>query len=113
MKDIFLKQLSLFLRSDFNFRKLAIAELKKYNKRILLKQADALIESLPFQDFKTWGKPGIRAQLFDTQNKKLEMDFVVEGDEHSFHILNAVSPAFTCALPFADYISQHLACNGA
>ena len=110
MKDIFLKQLSLFLRSDFNFRKLAVAELKKYNKQVLLKQADALIESLPFQDFKTWGKPGIRAQLFDTQNKKLEMDFVLEGDEHSFHILNAVSPAFTCALPFADYISQHLAC---
>jgi len=35
------------------------------------------------------------------------MDFVVEGDQHSVHILNAVSPAFTCAFPFSDYIVEH------
>jgi len=31
------------------------------------------------------------------------MDFIVEGDERSFHILNAVSPAFTCAMTFGEY----------
>jgi L-2-hydroxyglutarate oxidase len=31
------------------------------------------------------------------------MDFRVEGDGRSFHVLNAVSPAFTCALPFAAH----------
>jgi hypothetical protein len=32
------------------------------------------------------------------------MDFCLEGDNRSFHILNAVSPAFTCALPFAEFV---------
>jgi hypothetical protein len=29
------------------------------------------------------------------------MDFVIEDDAHAFHVLNADSPGFTCALPFA------------
>jgi hypothetical protein len=32
------------------------------------------------------------------------MDFRFEGDSRSLHVLNAVSPAFTCALPFAEYL---------
>ncbi|MGM0670066.1 MAG: hypothetical protein ACQET1_10130 [Gemmatimonadota bacterium] len=32
------------------------------------------------------------------------MDFYLEGDEQSLHVLNAVSPAFTCALPFAEFV---------
>jgi len=39
--------------------------------------------------------------LFNTKSKSLEMDFCYQGDEHSFHVLNAVSPAFTCSMPFA------------
>ena len=50
-----------------------------------------------------WGEPGIRAQLLDIKNRKLEMDFVIEGDEHSTHLLNAVSPGWTCSIPFARY----------
>lgn len=34
------------------------------------------------------------------------MDFVVEGDARSVHILNAVSPAFTCSFPFAEWVVQ-------
>ena len=36
------------------------------------------------------------------------MDFVLEGDEESLHILNAVSPGFTCAFPMADYVCQRI-----
>jgi hypothetical protein len=36
------------------------------------------------------------------------MDFVVEGDQDSIHVLNAVSPAFTCALPFAEYVCDQV-----
>ena len=39
---------------------------------------------------------------------ELEMDFVCEGDNRSFHILNAVSPAFTCAIPFANYLVDEI-----
>ena len=44
------------------------------------------------EEYKRWGEPGIRAQLLDIKSRKLEMDFVIEGDEKSTHILNAVSP---------------------
>ncbi len=58
--------------------------------------------------YKRSGKPGIRAQLIDMQEQRLEMDFVLEGDAQSMHILNAVSPAFTCALPFARYVCDRI-----
>jgi hypothetical protein len=32
------------------------------------------------------------------------MDFVIRHGERSVHILNAVSPAFTCAFPFARWV---------
>jgi hypothetical protein len=32
------------------------------------------------------------------------MDFVIEGDEKSMHVLNAVSPGFTCSIPFAKFV---------
>jgi hypothetical protein len=55
-----------------------------------------------------WGRPGIRAQLLDITKRKLEMDFVLEGDHRSMHVLNAVSPAFTCSLPFSSYVCDHI-----
>ncbi len=45
-----------------------------------------------------------RAQLYDTATRRLEMDFKFEGDSKSFHVLNAVSPAFTCAIPFSEFL---------
>jgi (S)-2-hydroxyglutarate dehydrogenase len=36
------------------------------------------------------------------------MDFILEGDKHSMHVLNAVSPAFTCSLPFSEYVCQRI-----
>jgi L-2-hydroxyglutarate oxidase len=32
----------------------------------------------------------------------------VERGERSLHVLNAVSPAFTCALPFADHLVSRM-----
>jgi len=37
------------------------------------------------------------------------MDFRYEGDDRSFHVLNAVSPAFTCAIPFCAYLVDQIA----
>jgi (S)-2-hydroxyglutarate dehydrogenase len=36
------------------------------------------------------------------------MDFVVRGDEHSTHVLNAVSPAWTSSLAFAEHVVDTL-----
>lgn len=46
-------------------------------------------------------KRGIRAQLLDREEGRLVMDFVVESSSNATHVLNAISPAFTCAFPFA------------
>jgi hypothetical protein len=49
-------------------------------------------------------RPGIRAQLIDTESGKFQMDFVVENEGKFTHILNAVSPGWTASIPFAKYI---------
>ena len=70
--------------------------------------ASELAEGVKIEDYQHWGKPGIRAQLVDIKKRKLEMDFVLEGDRHSMHVLNAVSPAFTCGLPFAEHVCERI-----
>jgi L-2-hydroxyglutarate oxidase LhgO len=82
------------------------SELPKYLQKHLVTQAKSLVPSVDPRDFKERGEPGIRAQLLDFKNKKLEMDFVVRGDETSTHLLNAVSPAWTSALAMANYVCK-------
>ena len=95
---------SLFLRNDFGFRNIAFDEVKKYFRSILVRQGAKLVDGVSMESFRRWGKPGIRAQLFHKKERKLLMDFYLEGDELSLHVLNAVSPAFTCAFPFAEFV---------
>lgn len=99
---------SLFLSNSFGFRELAFEEMQKYSKKKLVELAGSLLKNIDQNDFKEWGKPGIRAQLINTKTKQLEMDFKFEGDAKSFHVLNAVSPAFTCALPFSQLIVEEI-----
>lgn len=89
-------------------RTLARQELNKRRQEQLVAKATGLIEGIERMGFRRWGRPGIRAQLVDRQDRSLIMDFVVEGDAKSLHILNAVSPALTCALPFARYVVKDL-----
>lgn len=102
------RQLGLLAFSQFDFKKLALEEMRKYSKAVMVEQAAALLENVRLADYTKWGRPGIRAQLLDLRNQKLEMDFVLEGDERSMHVLNAVSPAFTCSLPFARYVCDQI-----
>jgi L-2-hydroxyglutarate oxidase LhgO len=74
----------------------------------LVKLAGALMEDVHPRHYRRWGKPGIRAQLLDTRQKKLEMDFIFQHDDRSMHVLNAVSPGFTCAIPFAHHLCGHI-----
>jgi len=99
---------SLLAASNFDFKTLAIREMAKYSKSTMVSLARQLAEGVKPEHYQAWGKPGIRAQLVDIRNRKLEMDFVLEGDTRSMHILNAVSPAFTCSLPFSEYVCQQI-----
>ena len=67
-----------------------------------------LVQGVEERDYRTWGKPGIRAQLVNLESRTLVMDFHVEGDDRSMHVLNAVSPAFTCAEPFARFVCDQI-----
>jgi len=108
MVEITCLQTSLLLKSNFEFRRLAKEEFSKRDKKNLVDLAGKLINGLEYENFVRWGKPGIRAQLIDLRTRKLEMDFVIEGDKHSMHVLNAVSPGWTCALPFAKYVCDKI-----
>src|SRR5262249_15014932 len=81
----------LLLHSGFDFRGLAVEEMRKYYRPYLISQARALAEGIRGSDYTRWGKPGIRAQLLDVKKRTLVMDFCIEGDERSCHVLNAVS----------------------
>ena len=99
---------SLFLTNNFGFRSLAFQEMQKYSKKKLVQLAGTLLKNIKQTDFKEWGRPGIRAQLINIKTKQLEMDFKFEGDSKSFHVLNAVSPAFTCSLPLSRLIVDEI-----
>lgn len=100
--------LGLLTGAGFDFRRLAMEEITKYSRSKMVTLASVLAEGVDERNYKKWGRPGIRAQLLDITKKKLEMDFVLEGDDRSMHVLNAVSPAFTCSLPFAGYVCDHI-----
>lgn len=106
--EIISRQSGLFLFSKFDFKRLAIEEIMKHSKRRMVQLASSLMEGITIDNYKQWGKPGIRAQLLDIKNGKLEMDFVIEGDNQSMHVLNAVSPAFTCSVPFARHVCSEI-----
>ncbi len=99
---------SLYLRNDFDFRALAHEEMRKIRRRKLVALAAELASGVRQEHYSKWGVPGIRAQLLDMRTRKLEMDFRVEGDGQSFHVLNAVSPAFTCAMSFSAYVFEQI-----
>jgi L-2-hydroxyglutarate oxidase LhgO len=108
MAEIIKREIGLFVSSKFDFKRLAFEEIMKYSRARMVSLASSLIKSIRKENYNKWGKPGIRAQLLDIKEKKLEMDFVIEGDDKSMHVLNAVSPAFTCSIPFSQYVSKEI-----
>ena len=105
--EVLYYEAKLFTGNHFNFRDLAFEEFKKYNRSHFANQASKMVEHIDVAGFNKWTKPGIRAQLLNTKTMMLEQDFVIESDNNSLHVLNAVSPAWTSSFPFARYIVEH------
>ena len=76
---------------------------KNYTKNLINEVAN-LVPAIKM--IKKWQKlpPGIRAQLVNAKSGKLEQDFIVVKDKNVVHILNAVSPGWTCSIPFARWV---------
>ncbi|MBI4061665.1 MAG: L-2-hydroxyglutarate oxidase [Elusimicrobia bacterium] len=106
--EVACRQAGLFWGAGFDFRRLAWEEIQKNSKSVMTSLAGRLADGVKSEHYRRWGRPGIRAQLVDMEKKTLVMDFVLEGDVHSIHVLNAVSPGFTCAPPFAAHIRERI-----
>lgn len=88
------------------------SEFPKYIQKYLVNQVREMVPSIRARDFRTKGKPGVRAQLLHVPTSRLEMDFVVKSGEKSTHILNAVSPAWTSSLAVGEYVVEKIHTGG-
>jgi (S)-2-hydroxyglutarate dehydrogenase len=86
------------------FRRYAHQEIPRFLPSRFLASVQALIPDLRKGDVVKSAKVGIRAQVLDKQKQALVMDFLVRKTAHETHVLNAVSPAFTSAFSFANYV---------
>jgi L-2-hydroxyglutarate oxidase LhgO len=107
--EIMLRESALFAHNHFNFRSLAVEEIRKYHRGFFISQAQRLVHRMDAGRFGEYTQPGIRAQLLNTRTSELVMDFLIEHAENSTHVLNAVSPAFTSAFSFASHIVDEAA----
>lgn len=109
MIEILYYESKLFIQNSFNFRKLAIEEMKNYSSKVFIQKAKDMVKKIG-DDFKPI-PAGIRAQLLNKKTNELVQDFVLEHNKNSTHILNAVSPAFTCSFAFAKYVINEIEKN--
>jgi L-2-hydroxyglutarate oxidase len=109
LDDLSLESLSILFRdgvlffSNDAFRAAALTEIRKYSTEFLMREARGLVPEVGVSDVEDTPKRAIRPQLVDWRTKQLVTDFVVIKDGDSLHILNAISPAFTCSMAFAVY----------
>jgi len=94
----------MYLANHQNFRQLVHTELGKYRKKNFFAAVRKLMPELTYDDLVSSDKVGIRPQLINVREKRLEMDYVIEKSSDSLHVLNAISPAFTSSLAFAEWI---------
>lgn len=94
----------MYLSNRHNFRHMAHLELSKYFKHNFVAAAQRLLPSITSEDMIPTPKAGIRPQLVNLREGKLEMDYIFQHTEHSTHVLNAISPAFTSSFAFAEMI---------
>jgi len=102
---------ALIRGSAHSFSDILKSELPKLKQASLVKESAILVPSA--RHMKEWKKkpPGIRSQLVNLKTGKLEQDFIVENYQNSTHILNAVSPGWTSALPFGKWIASNYVLN--
>ncbi|MBK8870676.1 MAG: L-2-hydroxyglutarate oxidase [Elusimicrobia bacterium] len=101
----------MYFQKDPTFRRLVNREMGHYVKTGFLKAVQRLVPALSVEDLVPSNKVGIRPQLV-RRTGELEMDFHMEQTDNSLHVLNAISPAFTCSLAFAEKIVDEVERQG-
>lgn len=101
--EIMFRDAVMFFKNE-KFRTIAFDELRKYFFKYFFADCAKLLNNLQPDDIINSPKAGIRPQLVDTKTNELVMDFRIEADESTVHVLNAISPAFTSSMAFAKII---------
>jgi len=99
---------SLIHGGSHDFGAILKSEWPKINQSLLVKESTALVPTAGTVSHWHRKPPGIRAQLVHLPSGKLEQDFVLKQMANSTHVLNAVSPGWTSAIPFGAYIASHI-----
>lgn len=94
--------------SNPTFRRFALREARRRLPGGFLRTVRRLVPAVRAGDLVRAERVGIRAQLVHRPTRRLVMDFVVLRDEAAVHVLNAVSPAFTASMAFAESIADCL-----
>ena len=99
---------SIVANNVHDFGSILKSEWPKIIESQLVKESLSLVPSA--NQVSKWQRkpPGIRAQLVHLPTGNLEQDFVVKSSSNSTHILNAVSPGWTSAIPFGRYITEQI-----
>ncbi len=94
----------LLIKNKDNIRQHAFSEIRATVKKNFSQNASKLVPRLKASHLIENNKIGIRAQLIDKKENRILSDYVVHKTNNSIHILNAISPAFTSAFSFSDYL---------
>ena len=107
LAEFFTSTTALLKSDSVDLLSLAKEEALKLFTKPLLKRTRKLSSTLDSNN--DWVKypSGIRAQIINTKTKAIEMDYIVESDKNVVHILNAVSPGWTSAIPFAHWVVEN------
>lgn len=103
---------TMYMQNNENFRRLVHTEIRKYHKAHFLKETRKLVPRVTSDDLIRCDKVGIRPQLVNLREQKLVMDYLIEQTPTSIHVLNAISPAFTCSFAFAELLVERLSKKG-
>jgi len=105
--EFFASSTALLKSDSVDLLSLAKEEALKLFTKPLLKRTRKLSNTLDSNN--DWVKypSGIRAQIINTKTKAIEMDYIVKADKNVVHILNAVSPGWTSAIPFAHWVVEN------
>jgi L-2-hydroxyglutarate oxidase LhgO len=104
-----LKSMWYFIRKNpQEVSKFLIHEWSTLNSKKLVNEASYLVPEVSAINKWENGNAGIRAQLVDLKTGALVEDFVTKEFQNSLHLLNGISPGWTCALPFGRYLAEKL-----
>lgn len=93
-----------YITNSGNMRRYVNDQSFMWSKFFAIRHMSRMIPSITISDIVFSPKVGIRPQLYDVSQRRLEDDLVSIRGESSIHILNAISPAFTASFELADYI---------